>query len=81
MTDIAKVAEGLSEAQRSQLSCEQGFAIDGWCSQRGGEAAIDMEARGLVVSEISGGEQYTRIDYSLTPLGQAVRKHLMEQEG
>jgi hypothetical protein len=78
MDEVDEIVRGLDGIET--LLVEQGgFGIDGWCSARGKAAAASIERKGLVTSEVSGGEQYTRIDFTPTDLGIAVRDRLTQK--
>lgn len=60
----------LSQLQKEMLSMTT-FDIDGWCSQRGREAAADLHRRGLVTMRVGGSDeaQYTYLRYTITEAG------------
>lgn len=63
----------LSELQIQMLRDET-FHIDGWHTRRGKEAAADLERRGLLKGEVSEGDQYTAINYTITQKGKTELK-------
>ena len=82
-TDVERIAEGLTEAQHTalwNLGCgEPDFAhgwrrapFDGW--RRAGQACTNLSQKGLAEKEV---EDHA-VMYRLTPLGLAVRSHLMK---
>lgn len=60
----------LTDLQRQMLSVGE-FHLDGWTSQRGREAAADLEQRGLIKTFESGGDQYTVINCTVTDAGRS----------
>lgn len=56
------------------------FHVDGWTSSIGRQVAGKLEEVGIVRSHVSESEQYTAVNYSLTPLGKEYAAILRGQE-
>lgn len=66
----------LSDLQKQMLQAGE-FHLDGWCSQRGHEAAADLVDKGLLTRFDSVSPQYTALNYTITDAG---REALASQE-
>ncbi len=73
---VAEIARDLNGVQRKMAG--EPFYIDGWHNRSFIPEAVDMRLRGLVSEQDDGDDQYTRYSYTPTPLGLAVRQHLLE---
>jgi hypothetical protein len=81
MTDIAKLADGLTEAQKlAMIHPNAGGSAYGWASINTLNALC---AKALVRRIVGNGASYspsTAIGWPFTDIGQALRRHLLDQE-
>lgn len=77
MTDLAKLAAGLTEAQKRALQ----YAIDNWCHWESldGRTLNALERKGLVYGYVSPRD-FRETMVAVSQKGQALRRHLLDQE-
>ena len=75
--DIAAIARGLSEAQRHWLLSLWGARNNAFYPGRAHRACVALEAAGLLDATT---DSVGNILYRLTPLGLAVRDHLLSKD-